>query len=946
MFTGSASNSATGNLLEGARVEFVALGLIALTDNTGRFLFTVVPAGTHEVAVYYLGLDPVRSEVTIAAGQRAVRNFDLTTGLYVLAQFKVTGEREGAAAAITAQRNAGNVKNIAALDTFGNLPNMSPGEVAIRLPGIAGNLDDEGNIRDLVVRGMSAGLNTTTLDNTIMANAGGQSRTFAMSILTGALFEQIEVTKGHTPDKSASSMGGTVNLKTRSPLSMSEQRRVTYRFAGRLAPSFTEQTPLREPHRFHELLNLGYQEIFSVLGGQRNLGASINLFYSENVAAPFLGTRGFENTTNRPAYIYDYRTQDNYNSRRQASANVRVDYRLSPTTKLTFNSTLGDNNEAAQRRFETRAFTTQAVGTTGTAGILPGYTDRITRVRGAVGSTIDVTGAMYGYFQRLRHVDLGAEHAVGRLEIDANAIYSQAHINTTNGGGAILINRLTGVGWILDRTESDLYPRFIQTEGPDFTNPANYRPISLTTRNNKNQHEVKEIRGNLRYTPPTQMPLSLKTGFSWREQMGQSIAGDRQWNYIGGATSLPSDPSIVTWDSKKTGRRIPQWEPAAFMNDDRTPANAALWREDIYFRESTKYTNTSGATETATGAYVMAQGKLGRTGILTGVRTEKTEMASFGWVRERILSTAAQRTADPVGAARQDYADNWREPKGSYTKSFPSVHLTQDVTSNLKARLSWSTSFGRPAMSTSYPSYSFSDANQTVTTSNPGILPQTAASWDATLEYYFEPVGNLSVGWFNKTIKDYIVNGVVSGTVATGANNGFDGQFGGYTLLSTGNAGTAHVQGWEASYQHQLTFLPGLLKGLSFSANHTWLDTHGDFGGTARLTTGQLAGFIPRTGNVSLSWRYRKFSARALLNYTSDFITSYSAASVGRNVYRLERTILNLGAEYQISPSLRLSCEVTNPTNEPRVSYVGIPDQIQNTNITHTTITFGVSGRF
>ena len=87
-------------------------------------------------------------------------------------------------------------------------------------------------------------------------------------------------------------------------------------------------------------------------------------------------------------------------------------------------------------------------------------------------------------------------------------------------------------------------------------------------------------------------------------------------------------------------------------------------------------------------------------------------------------------------------------------------------------------------------------------------------------------------------------------------------------------------------------------------------------------------------------------SARALLNYTSNYISSYSAASVGRNTYRFSRTILNFGVEYQIRPSLSLSCDVTNPTNEMRMSYVGIPDQIQNVNITHTTITFGVSGRF
>jgi hypothetical protein len=94
--------------------------------------------------------------VTVAAGQRAQQNFDLTTEIYKLAEFKVTGEREGGAAAITAQRNADNVKNIVAMDSFGNLPNMSAGEVAIRLPGMAGQLDDGGNVTGFIVRGMAS----------------------------------------------------------------------------------------------------------------------------------------------------------------------------------------------------------------------------------------------------------------------------------------------------------------------------------------------------------------------------------------------------------------------------------------------------------------------------------------------------------------------------------------------------------------------------------------------------------------------------------------------------------------------------------------------------------------------------------------------------------------------------------------------------------------------
>jgi hypothetical protein len=108
--SGTVSNLATGNLLEGAKVEIPSLGLLALADNTGRYVLSA-PPGTHEVVASYTGLDTQRRTVTISAGRPAMQNFDLTTGIYQMQEFKVTGEREGGAAAITMQRNADNLKN-------------------------------------------------------------------------------------------------------------------------------------------------------------------------------------------------------------------------------------------------------------------------------------------------------------------------------------------------------------------------------------------------------------------------------------------------------------------------------------------------------------------------------------------------------------------------------------------------------------------------------------------------------------------------------------------------------------------------------------------------------------------------------------------------------------------------------------------------------------------
>ncbi len=46
--------------------------------------------------------------------------------------------------------------------------------------------------------------------------------------------------------------------------------------------------------------------------------------------------------------------------------------------------------------------------------------------------------------------------------------------------------------------------------------------------------------------------------------------------------------------------------------------------------------------------------------------------------------------------------------------------------------------------------------NQTVSSSNPGLRPQTANNFDFSAEYYFEPAGVVSVGVFLKEIKQFI----------------------------------------------------------------------------------------------------------------------------------------------------------------------------------------------
>ena len=314
-------------------------------------------------------------------------------------------------------------------------------------------------------------------------------------------------------------------------------------------------------------------------------------------------------------------------------------------------------------------------------------------------------------------------------------------------------------------------------------------------------------------------------------------------------------------------------------------------------------------------------------------------------MRARRASTAAEQLADPAGAAARDYVNTQREIEGGYKGSYPSVHAFHDITPNLKARVSLSTSFGRPAIPNIRPCESIDENNRRLTVNNPALKPQTSTNWDATLEYYFEPVGSLTVGWFHKSIEDFIVTNQEVGIIPGGLDNGYDGEYEGFIERSSINSGTAIAQGWEFAYQQQLTFLPGKLKGLAASFNYSWIDTHGLRGGTRYLTRREVAGFIPHTANASLRWNYRGFSTRLLYNFSGEHIRSFNATNPGLSIYRYSIKTLNVGFGYQYKPGLGVTVDISNLFNEPQEYYMGNKDRFRQNITNFVTVAIGVNGR-
>jgi iron complex outermembrane receptor protein len=955
--SGTVSNLRTGQLLEGALVRIPALDRQALTDNLGRFSFSPLTSGSYEVEVSYLGLNTQTRRVEVGATAGATVAFELDASVYQLSTFVVTGEREGNAASLTAQRNSAHVKNVVSMDAYGNLPNDSVGELAMRLPGVAGSVDNQENVQNVYIRGIPSGLNSGSIDGSPMASNNGFSREFRTNNVSSALFGEIEVIKALTPEMGADGLGGGINLKTRSPLSLAGKRQFTYRAAARWAPSFYDHIPLRRQKYAHPLLNFGYQEVFDAFGGRRNLGVSLTAFASDNVAGLTLGIRDYAFSTASPAYVWDFRESDVLVNRNQRSLGAKVEWQATERTRLHLNALYIGGGTRYNRQNVFRAFTARTLATldangqpTGTGAILPNYTDTLTQVRNVAASTVTLLSQNLpsGFLDDGLQLNLGAEHKLGRWKIDYDANYNHSNVDRGNGRGkeapgGEFTTTLTGVGWTIDRRDSRINPVLTQTSGPSIYDGANYRNGQLFYRDASERNSRNlTFKGNATYTLPGTWETTLKTGFNYRTFRVEEVTSERRYTYVGAAPlSIFTAPGNVGTYELRSGRELPFAEATQVYRH--RVENPGQWTDDVYFTEMRRLSATRDVEEAITAGYAQGQVRAGRLRVLGGVRIEHTATESFGRIPSRTLTTTAQRNADPIGAARRDY-DNPRRLEGGFTDLFPSAHVVYRLHPQVQVRASWSQSIGRPQMSNYLPLETVNETAQTLTVNNPSLEPQYSDNWDAAVEYYFEPVGQLSAGYFRKDISGFIFSDV-AGTVGRGNDNGYNGSYEGYTLVRNRNGGSAVIDGLELNYQQQLSFLPGVFKGLGLFANYTRLWTEGDYGTRGPRSTSDVQDFIPETTNAGLFWKHRGVGGRIFVSRISDFLDAYSG-DASRLQFKEARTTVNVSASYQWRPWLEFSADLMNAFNEPHTYYRAVPDRISSYSRNGTTLTFSVSGRF
>lgn len=928
---GVVTDAESRDFLNGAIVAIAGTDLQTGTDRTGTYRFAAVPPGSHTISVSYLGREPATATITVAAGARTTRDFALSAGVVLLDAVKVESIREGQSRAVNQQRTSSTISNIISSDAIGNLPDNTIAEALTRLPGVSVVVEG-GQAAYASVRGAEAKLNSVTLDgqritatpsgNGLDASNSGDTRAVDLSLIPSELVGSIELTKALLPDKDSDSLGGAINLVTRSAYDLKDRslngkfeflnNEFGNRNGGSAAISYSDV--LDRARTFGVSATLNYRKVDSWQDD-----TEILYYLANDAAVSAIAAVGDEG-------IGEYDVRSRPQSRTTKGGTLNFDWKISDRTDLHLR-TMYNTSHLEETRYRTRMRGLLRWNATSTAKLATGAEARVTRRLEDVTRDQDILRLGFEGNTRLNFGELNYGLTYGSSAFDGD------RVRTTFEFGNSTIRRT--YDWTVNRAD----PRFPRVSIVLRSNGENglLRPQDMSLvqyRINYSDEKDTDWVGNLDYTfeqKVGQQPVKWKTGAKLRtkDRTSRPVLFDR--NVVSG-TVLESDFPVQTTRGNRILGTVPTLGTfanlaavSAFVS-----ANPARFAQTLGSEDLQTQTKVYDASEDISAAYAMGSTKFGKFEAVAGVRYEGTE-TKYTWL-----------TAP--GGPRSGGAD--------YGGLFPSAVLNYRHNRNLVIRLAATRTLARPDYADLVPFESVQDPESGTTEEtppslipvfrgNPNLKAQHSMNYDLSFEWYLAPAGVFSVSVFLKDVSSFIYRGQTLETVGT--QN--------YVVLQQRNGATQDIKGLEISWQQSFTRLPSPLDGFGINANATFFDGQSKFNLINPRTLGRMQvteDFIPnqakRVYNAQLYWEKYGFSARVAVNFTDEYVRD--VGGIVDNVINDPATRWDAAANYRLTRNFTLYVEGKNLTNEDKTWYNGRPARPEEFEHVGRTWIAGVKWRY
>lgn len=268
-----------------------------------------------------------------------------------------------------------------------------------------------------------------------------------------------------------------------------------------------------------------------------------------------------------------------------------------------------------------------------------------------------------------------------------------------------------------------------------------------------------------------------------------------------------------------------------------------------------------------------------------------------------------------------------RVGRNDYDYFLPSINLKFGITEDVIVRLAASKVLTRPdnALLRNFLDISLDPGGSlTALGGNADLEPATAWTYDATVEWYFAPVGSITLNGFYKDIDKFFFQDVVSEEFTS---NGVT-----FDILGRRPAnfqGGGKIKGFEVAYQQTYDFLPAPFDGLGVQANYTYIDSDGlpntflNGPDLANVSTVAPAGNLPleqlSKHNINATVFYEKgpVSVRAAYNWRSRFLlTASDVIFPFYSIFNEETGQLDGSIFFKLSDEVQVGVQGVNLLNE------------------------------
>jgi iron complex outermembrane receptor protein len=996
---GRVFNPANGQYIERARITIEGTSLEAFTDADGNYRLSNVPAGNVRLLAFFTGLAPSSIAVQIVANQTLQRDINLSAqpadaSIVQLSRFVVaTTEMDSAALAINEQRFAPDIKNVVSAQEFGQVAEGNVAELLKFMPGVTIDYGG-GNARNVSINGVPGANVPVTVGGFDLASAGvgGTGRAVALDMVSINNISRVEVSHSPTPETQGAALAGTVNMVPRSAFERSKPEfqgsvfvmmRDNDRHFNKTAGPTHEKRP-----KVHPGFDFSYSMPLSKrLGFTISANNSTQYSPQDFVLLTWHGasaaTNGvaFPHTTPDQPYLTDFRVRDDLKETGRTSFGASVDYRLTPNDRLTL---------AFQTTYNYIDFFARTL-TFFTNRVAPGdFTTRSTRGAAGAGSLQIVNNAI-NRSNRTYMPTMTWRHTGPIWKAESGVGFSRAS-NTDRDIDLGFFNNMTAVRSGLTVAFDDIFylrPGTITvtdaTGAPFDPYRLDSKVITNTTSNPRDSVDRRRTAyANVSRDFYGRVPFTLKAGLDLRTAERDTRGMSTTYNFVGAdgrasTTPVGNDDSAGPFLDEEFSQRVP---PFGFPKIQWV-SNTKLWNlykaNPAYFvidqngQYRSTVNNSKRAEETISSAYLRGDLSLldRRLKLVGGLRAEQTNIEAEGprtdptlnFQRDasgRLILGADGRPVaigtEALGISRRTFLDRGLKAEKEYLRYFPSINASYSLRANLIARAAYYHSVGRPDFNQYAGGVTLPDTqnppavNNRIAVSNVGIKAWTAKTTKVRLEYYFERVGQVSIGGFRREFTNFFGSTVIPATPALLALYDLDpATYGGYDIATQYNlTGTLVMTGLEFDYRQALTFLPAWARGVQVFANGSALRATGD-------GADNFAGFIPRSGSWGISLNREKYNVRVHWNYRGrqrrGIMAAGSSIEPGTYNWGSKRLYIDLLGEYNLSKHFALFANLRNlrdATEDFEIAGPSTPAHAQFRQRTDfgSLWTFGLKARF